>query len=99
MFGAKTKLTHLAGLLPMALAAGAFGAGCGQMDGNTSEQTGAALGDALAGANATDFAAAKANFNQTETQADGLGPIFNERSCGACHSNGAEGGAGQNIER
>ena len=35
----------------------------------------------------------------TETQQDGLGPIFNERSCSACHSNGATGGAGQNVER
>lgn len=57
------------------------------------------LGDALPGTNAAAFAAAKANFGQTETQADGLGPIFNERSCSACHSVGATGGAGQNIER
>src|SRR5579863_3486206 len=57
------------------------------------------LGDALPGTNATTFAAAKANFEGTETQADGLGPIFNERSCSACHSVGATGGAGQNIER
>jgi CxxC motif-containing protein (DUF1111 family) len=77
-----------------------YGAGCGseqQSDVATAE--GAALGDALAGANATTFAAAKANFNLTETQQDGLGPIFNERSCSACHSVGATGGAGQNIER
>ena len=47
----------------------------------------------------TAFAAAKANFALTETQQDGLGPIFNERSCSACHSNGAIGGAGQQIER
>ena len=30
---------------------------------------------------------------------DGLGPIFNERACGQCHSNSALGGAGQQIER
>src|SRR4051794_19376969 len=99
MFGPHTKLIRLAGFLPMALAAGTFGAGCGQVDGDSTEQTGAALGDALPGANATAFAAAKANFNLTETQVDGLGPIYNERSCGACHSNGALGGAGQNVER
>ncbi len=57
------------------------------------------LGGALPGTNATQFAAAQANFNQTETQADGLGPIFNERACGACHSVGAVGGAGANIEQ
>jgi CxxC motif-containing protein (DUF1111 family) len=59
----------------------------------------ASLGAALPGTNASQFAAAQANFGQTETQQDGLGPIFNERSCSACHSVGATGGAGQNIER
>jgi CxxC motif-containing protein (DUF1111 family) len=59
----------------------------------------AALGDALPGTNATTFAAAKANFAATENAVDGLGPIFNERGCAACHGNGAVGGAGQNIER
>ena len=56
------------------------------------------LGAALPGTNASQFAAAQANFGATETQSDGLGPIFNERSCGACHSVGALGGAGQNVE-
>jgi CxxC motif-containing protein (DUF1111 family) len=59
----------------------------------------AALGDALPGTNGTTFAAAKANFAATENAVDGLGPIFNERGCAACHGNGAIGGAGQNIER
>jgi CxxC motif-containing protein (DUF1111 family) len=58
-----------------------------------------AIGDALAGTNSSQFAAAKANFQLTETVQDGAGPIFNERSCSACHANGATGGAGQNIER
>jgi CxxC motif-containing protein (DUF1111 family) len=58
-----------------------------------------AIGDALAGTNSTQFAAAKANFQLTETVQDGAGPIFNERSCSSCHSNSATGGAGQNIER
>jgi CxxC motif-containing protein (DUF1111 family) len=77
--------------------AGAIGCGTAT-DENVSESQGAALGDALGGA-PSGFAAAAANFNQTETQQDGLGPIFNERSCGACHANSANGGAGQNIER
>jgi CxxC motif-containing protein (DUF1111 family) len=72
---------------------------CGDLTEDTASSESAALGDALPGTNATSFAAAKANFGQTETQQDGLGPIFNERSCSACHSNGATGGAGQNVER
>jgi CxxC motif-containing protein (DUF1111 family) len=66
---------------------------------DTAATTDFALGDALPGVNGTTFATAKANFGATEVQSDGLGPIFNERSCGACHANGALGGAGQNIER
>jgi CxxC motif-containing protein (DUF1111 family) len=53
----------------------------------------------LPGISAADFAAARANFAAVEGLADGLGPIFNERGCGNCHSNGAVGGAGENIER
>ena len=60
--------------------------GCGNATDDTATEQGAALGDALGGTNATAFAEAKANFNLTETQQDGLGPIFNERSCSACHS-------------
>ena len=56
------------------------------------------LGDALPGTNATQFAAAQANFGATENNVDGLGPIYNEHSCGSCHQNGALGGAGQQTE-
>jgi CxxC motif-containing protein (DUF1111 family) len=82
-----------------ALLALPLGAGCSDLIDDSSSTDNFALGDAIPGTNATDFAAAKANFGLTETQQDGLGPIFNERSCSACHSNGATGGAGQNIER
>jgi CxxC motif-containing protein (DUF1111 family) len=87
--------------LGAALAIGAVGClGDDSAETETSTSIGAvSLGDALPGTNATQFAAAKANFGATETQEDGLGPIFNERSCSACHSVGATGGAGQNIER
>src|SRR4029079_14312667 len=68
-------------------------------DDSVTSQDNAALGDAIPGTNATAFAAAKNNFALTETQQDGLGPIFNERSCSACHANGAIGGAGQQVER
>ncbi len=73
--------------------------GCGQSADDVGSTEGAVLGSALPGTNAATFAAAAANFAQTETVQDGAGPIFNERSCSACHSNGATGGAGQNIER
>jgi len=48
----------------------------------------------LPGITAADFAAAKANFAQAEGIADGLGPVFNEKACGNCHTQGATGGAG-----
>jgi CxxC motif-containing protein (DUF1111 family) len=57
------------------------------------------IGDQLGGISATDFAAAKTAFNTVETVDDGLGPIFNERACGNCHTQGAAGGAGVQIER
>jgi len=85
---------HVPVLAAMVLA-GAIG--CGNQTDEVTQEEGA-LGGALAGA-PSGFAAAAANFGLTETQQDGLGPIFNERSCSACHSNGATGGAGQNIER
>src|SRR5580765_5176714 len=92
----KRTLFALAAILALPLAAG----GCSDlMDESTAADNSAALGDALAGTNATQFAAARANFALTEVQGDGLGPIFNERSWGACHANGALGGQGQQIER
>jgi CxxC motif-containing protein (DUF1111 family) len=85
----------LAAILALPLAAG-----CSDLiDTSVSSQDSFALGDALPGANATQFAADRAAFTSTETVQDGLGPIFNERSCGQCHNNTATGGAGQQIER
>src|SRR4051794_29872932 len=72
--------------------------GCGNASDDVAEEQGA-LGEALPGTNATTFNTARANFSLTETQEDGLGPIFNERSCSQCHSNTATGGAGQQVER
>src|ERR1700759_5621880 len=57
------------------------------------------IGDPLSGITAADFATVKDNFAQAESIDDGLGPVFNERACGNCHSNGNTGGAGNNIER
>jgi CxxC motif-containing protein (DUF1111 family) len=58
-----------------------------------------AIGDPLPGTDAAGFAEAKAAFVTVETLADGLGPIFNERACGNCHTQGSIGGAGTQIER
>ena len=86
--------------LKILLAATAMGAvGCGQAGDEVLSSEEAVLGAALPGTNATTFAAARDNFAAAESAVDGLGPIFNERSCGACHANGSVGGAGQNIER
>ncbi len=57
------------------------------------------VGGHLAGISDADFSAAQANFNQVETIDDGVGPIFNDVACGRCHSLGAIGGAGEQIER
>ncbi|HXU00580.1 MAG TPA: di-heme oxidoredictase family protein, partial [Polyangia bacterium] len=72
---------------------------CADLKDDTQSSENLALGDALPGTNATQFAAAKANFQAAEGAPDGLGPIFNERSCMFCHQTGAVGGAGENIER
>jgi CxxC motif-containing protein (DUF1111 family) len=52
---------------------------------------GAALAE-LTAAQRADFAAGLADFSEDEKVADGLGPVFNERSCAACHSVPAIGG-------
>src|SRR5262249_44156358 len=44
------------------------------------------------------FANGASTFNAVETVADGLGPVFNEKSCGTCHDEGGQGGAGVQIE-
>jgi len=58
-----------------------------------------AIGDPLPGTDAQGFADATAAFVLVEDQAAGLGPIFNEKACGNCHTQGATGGAGTQIER
>jgi len=76
---------------------------CSGVDATTGEtiasENESLLGGQLAGISSTAFAAARTNFLAIEGPADGLGPIFNERACGNCHSTGAVGGAGENIER
>jgi CxxC motif-containing protein (DUF1111 family) len=50
-------------------------------------------------ANADLLAEADAAFSANEAIGDGVGPIFNQTACGNCHTNGAIGGAGEQIER
>ena len=61
------------------------------------------LGDPLAGLTGVQlelFAEGKADFEKTEDVEGGLGPIFNESSCVACHSSGATGGGSpRNVTR
>ena len=57
------------------------------------------IGDRLSGISDEDFAEAEDAFAEVEGIADGLGPIFNEAACGNCHTQGALGGAGVQIER
>jgi CxxC motif-containing protein (DUF1111 family) len=88
---------------------GGVSAGCADAPGNGEEVTFSAaeqdltatsvVGDPLPGITATDFAAAKAAFATVEGLDDGLGPIFNEKACGNCHTQGSIGGAGVQIER
>ncbi len=53
----------------------------------------------LEGISSGEFQEARATFMAVEDINDGLGPIFNETGCANCHSNGAVGGAGDQIER
>jgi len=61
------------------------------------------FGDPLPGLSPDDlarFEAGKVEFSDTETVEDGLGPVFNEASCVACHRgpNEAVGGTNQRLE-
>jgi CxxC motif-containing protein (DUF1111 family) len=66
---------------------------------STEEQGLTAAGDPLPGVTAADFAEALEAFSAVEELDEGLGPVFNEGGCGVCHTQGAIGGAGVQIER
>jgi CxxC motif-containing protein (DUF1111 family) len=79
-------------------------AGCMAMDtteqGNTAEtQQSVAIGDSLPGTDPTLFAEARDSFAAEKDIVDGLGPVFNERACGNCHTTPVIGGSGTQIER
>ena len=44
------------------------------------------------------FEAGKDEFNEVETVEEGLGPVFNDVSCGTCHSGPAIGGGSDRLE-
>jgi CxxC motif-containing protein (DUF1111 family) len=52
----------------------------------------------LADADLAAFAFGKQKFAAVQTPETGLGPVFNDRSCVACHSNPAPGGSGASLE-
>lgn len=66
---------------------------------STTEQAVTALGDRLPGISDADFEEAFEAFIAVEAIEDGVGPVFNEAACGNCHTEGAIGGAGLQIER
>src|ERR1051326_1797523 len=60
-----------------------------------------ALGDPLPGLTAAQharFDAGKDEFEEPEEADEGLGPVFNGRSCVECHAAGATGGGGELVE-
>ena len=92
------RLRHVSQLL---LGTTLIAAGCGDLADDTSSFVSAVIGDRLPGLQGDADLLAEANdaFNTFEDANDGLGPIFNAQACGQCHTNGAIGGAGEQIER
>ena len=72
----------------------------GAQRGNPPRQTTTVLGQALPGLTddqTTAFKLGLRSFSTTETQVDGLGPVFNGTSCAECHKAGSIGGAGIDL--
>lgn len=90
---------------PLHFATGVFlvALGCGnQQPDDLSIIQSALVGDFLPGlqvSSPTLLAEADEAFRAVESINDGVGPIFNERACAACHLEGAVGGSGPNTER
>jgi CxxC motif-containing protein (DUF1111 family) len=55
------------------------------------------LGGHLPGITHKDFSEAAKAFADEEDVSDGVGPVFNDISCGACHVSGGLGGAGTHL--
>jgi CxxC motif-containing protein (DUF1111 family) len=100
--GSMRSMSLFRASLATLLGSAAAVAGCGSVpDDPIGTTTQAVIGDFLPGLQVPQglLAEARDAFAAVEGIADGVGPIFNERACGACHANGALGGAGENIER
>jgi CxxC motif-containing protein (DUF1111 family) len=89
-----------------ALATAIAAMGCGGPDATSGDSSGnaqqAAVGAFLPNLQVSSpelLDEAREAFLAIEGIADGVGPIFNERSCGGCHLEGAVGGSGPNTER
>ena len=60
------------------------------------------MGDPIDGLSPTEldrFLAGRARFNQVLTDANGLGPIFNQNSCASCHNNPIGGSGAIRVTR
>ena len=92
------RWTHCSQLL---FATALIAAGCGNLPDDTTTSSAFVVGDRLPGLQADQDLLDEAAdaFSSVENINDGLGPIFNEHACGICHTNGAIGGAGEQIER
>lgn len=58
------------------------------------------MGEPVNGLSASELArffAGQAEFDVVLTEAQGLGPIFNDNSCGTCHNGPTSGGAGSSL--
>lgn len=85
----------------LCVSAALVAAGCGDMQDDVTTHQQAALGEFLPGLSVTPGLLTEATnaFNAVEQITDGVGPVFNERACGNCHTEGARGGSGVQIER
>lgn len=86
----------MSGRPAMAIVFAAFVFGLG---GGRAAATG--FGDPLPGLSAEErarFDAGKDAFEEVETPADGLGPVFNGTACVGCHSVGGTGGGSETVE-
>ena len=73
--------------------------GVGDEPDTASAQSAITLGSHFGGISDADFGEARDNFILVENIEDGVGPVFNDIACGRCHTLGAIGGSGEQIER
>lgn len=99
------KTNHGPGTMAAVLGMGAVALGCASAEPAgeaVSVESQALVGDFLPGLQVSSpglLEEAREAFAAVEQITDGVGPIFNERACGACHLEGALGGSGPNTER